>query len=85
MFICGSHKMSPILGAIIMIIELPQLIVAAMRGLFSFTITPLRGTLTLKLKGKANVRAQCTVCNCSISILNEYNEYAYLKATFTAI
>jgi hypothetical protein len=68
MFICGRTKMPPILGAIIMIFDLPQLIVAAMRGLFSSTITPSRGTHRLNLKGKDNVSAQRRVCNCSISI-----------------
>jgi hypothetical protein len=55
-------------GAIIMILELPQLIVAAMRGLFSSTITPSRGTHHLDLEGKGNVSAQRRVCNCSIYI-----------------
>jgi hypothetical protein len=55
-------------GAIIMVFRLPQLIVAAMRGLFSSTITPSRGTHRLNLKGKGNVSAQRRVCNCSISI-----------------
>jgi hypothetical protein len=42
-------------GAIIMVFRLPQLIVAAMRGLFSSTITPSRGTHRLDLEGKGNV------------------------------
>jgi hypothetical protein len=55
-------------GAIIMILELPQIIVAAMRGLFSSTITPSRGTHRLDLEGKGTVSAQRRVCNCSIYI-----------------
>jgi hypothetical protein len=55
-------------GAIIMVFRLPQLIVAAMRGLFSSTITPSRGTHRLDLEGKGNVSGQRRVCNCSIYI-----------------